>query len=262
MRTVEIRIQLDQAESVSVGWNWYPLQDCNVRVYCKTKAQVDLRIREEELRILTARLLTATEEGGKQIARELHDAYSPRLARLNLEVAEVEGLLSRRPQLTGKLRKIGKEINDLAKAAHDLSHSQHPAAVLQLGLVAALESECASSSQTHGIGVDFSAASVPESLPEGITFCLYRVAQEGLENIRKYARTKKAWVSLAGRRDGIVMVIKGLGRGFEVNAVRGAGGAGLVSMEERVRMVRGSITIDSKPGGGARIEVRVPLSGA
>jgi signal transduction histidine kinase len=253
---------LDQAKSATVDGRWYPLADCKVPVYCKSRAEADLRISQQELRQLSAKLLTAAEEQRKEVARELHDAFGPRLAKLNLKVAEVEGLLSRRPQFARKLREIGKEISDLVKAAHDLSHSLHPAAVSQLGLAAVLEAECIGFSQTHGIAVDFSATAVPASLPEGITFCLYRVAQEGLQNIRRHARTKKAWVSVAGSHDGIVMVIKDLGKGFDVKAVRGAGGLGLVSMEERVRMVKGSLSIDSKPGEGTRIKVCVPLSGA
>jgi two-component system, chemotaxis family, CheB/CheR fusion protein len=217
------------------------------------------KLAEKRIRQLLARLMTDTEEEGKRIARELHDSFGPRLATLNLRVSEAEGRLSGQPDLAGELEEIRNEISDLAKISHDLSHELHPAALAQLGIGPALEAECATFSKLHRIAVNFSAEGVPESLPDAVALCLYRVAQESLENIRKHAQAKMALVSLAGKGAEIVMVIQDLGRGFDFDAARRSGGLGLVSIEERVRLVKGSVSVTSKPGEGTRKEVRIPL---
>ena len=224
------------------------------------RVEVDLKRSQQELRDLSSRLLTATEEEGKKIARELHDSFGPRLARLNLRVSGVEGLLSSQPDLAAELRQISQEIGETAKAAHDLSRLLHPAALSQLGIEAALEAECATFSKFRGIAVDFSAENVPMALPDSVAFCFFRVAQEALQNIRKHAQTKSASVRLAGAGHDVVMWIQDLGRGFDASSARGRGGVGLVSMEERVRIAKGTLVMRSSPGKGTQIEVRIPVS--
>jgi len=205
------------------------------------------------------RLTTAREEEGKRIARELHDTLGPRLALLNLKVSEVAGMVSSQPDVVKELESIRNEISNAAKVAHDLSHELHPAALSQLGLVAALEAECATFSKLHGTAINFSAESVPESLPDPVALCLFRVALAGLENIRQHAQAKTASVRLVGRNSEMGMVIQDFGRGFDPYAARSGHGLGLVSMEERVRLVKGKLSVNSKPGEGTRVEVRIPV---
>jgi signal transduction histidine kinase len=156
-------------------------------------------------------LLTAAEEEGKRIARELHDSFGSRLAIINFRIAEVKDRYSQ-PELAEELHNISEETGELAKAAHDLSHALHLAAVTQLGLVAAVKGEYATFSKHRDIAVHFSAESVPQSLPEAVALCLYRVAQEALQNIRKHAGTKTASITLSGRGHTLVMVIEDLAR--------------------------------------------------
>jgi signal transduction histidine kinase len=215
---------------------------------------------EERNRELLGKLLSDREEESKRIARQLHDSFGPRLARLNLKVSELKGLISSHPELAEEIEEMRKEISDLAKVSHDLAQELHPAALSQLGLEAALEAECATFSTLCGTTLHFSAESIPESLSGAAALCLYRVAQESLENIRKHAQAKTASVTLAGKGQEIVMVVQDFGRGFDPHAARG-GGLGLVSIEERVRLVNGSLSVKSKPGGGTQVEVRVPIGG-
>jgi signal transduction histidine kinase len=178
-----------------------------------------------------------------------------------LRVSNVAGRLHFEPEIASELAAIEAELSELAKSVHDLSRLLHPAALSQLGLEAALEAECATFSRLRGITVKFSAENVPDSLSDAIAFCLYRVAQEALQNIRKHAEAKTASVTLSRTAQGIVMVIRDSGKGFDINAARGKGGVGLVSMEERVRMAKGSILVNSKAGEGTQVEVCVPMVG-
>ena len=180
------------------------------------------------------------------------------LARLNLKVSELKGLISSHQELAEEVEEMRKEISDLAKVSHDLAQELHPAALSQLGLEAALEAECATFSTLCGTTVHFSAESIPESLSDAAALCLYRVAQEVLENIRKHAQAKTASVTLAGKGQEIVMVIQDFGKGFDPHAARG-GGLGLVTIDERVRLANGSLSVNSKPGGGTQVEVRIPI---
>ena len=214
---------------------------------------------EEKIHQLLARLTTAREDEGKRIARELHDTLGPRLALLNLKVSEVAGMVSSNPNLVKELEVIRNEISSAAKVAHDLSHELHPAALSQLGLAAALEAECANFSKLCGTAINFSRESVPASLPDAVALCLYRVALTSLENIRQHAQAKTASIKLAAKGTEMGMVIQDFGRGFDLHAAQRGCGLGLVSMEERVRLVNGKLSVNSKPGEGTRVEVRIPV---
>lgn len=219
-----------------------------------------LRRSQEDLRALTAELIKAREEESRYLARELHDSFGQRLALLGLKASELEGLISSQPgRAAENVRLMMDEIGGVAKDLHHLSRQLHPAVLRELGLQTALETECANHSRQDGITVEFRSEDVSELLSEEMALCLYRVAQESLQNIRKHARTEKASVTLAAREGNIVLTVQDFGIGFDFKGVKGRGGLGLVSMGERVRLVDGSIGVRSKPGQGTEIEVRIPI---
>ena len=220
-----------------------------------------IRQSHNNLRQLTARLISAQESAYKHLARELHDGFSQKLAILGMHVSELERKLSAAGVFMKEgLKPIGEEISGLATEIHGISRRLHPVILDDLGLAIALKNECLAFSHEHGIKARFHARNVPASIPGGVALCLYRVAQESLNNIRKHAETGQAHVTLAGHPREIVLSIEDVGKGFQPEEVRGKGGLGLVSMEERVRLVDGKLTIRSKPGDGTTIQVRVPLT--
>ena len=101
---------------------------------------------------------------------------------------------------------------------------------------------------------------MPAGLPNDVALCLYRVAQEGLRNIQKHAANSEAVrASLTGSPEGITLRIEDSGDGFDLDEARKKGGLGLISIEERVRLVNGKLTIQSQPGKGTTITAFVPL---
>lgn len=219
-----------------------------------------IRQSHNDLRKLTARLISAQEGAYRRLARELHDGFSQKLAILGMHVSELERkLLAAGMPMEEGLKPIGEEISGLASEIHGISRRLHPVILDDLGLAVALKNECLAFSREHGIKVEFHAGSIPLSLSNDVALCLYRIAQEGLNNIQKHAETSEARVTLAGHPGEIVLSVEDAGKGFQPEKVRGKGGLGLVSMEERIRLVDGKLTIQSKPGDGTTIQVRVPL---
>ena len=223
-------------------------------------AEAALHRYQKELRDLAARLILAQEAESKRLSRELHDVFSQKLAVLGIDL----GLLRTRPPdspavLQERLERICERITELATGLHQTSRRLHPAVLDDLGLPVALTNECAAFADQHGIPVKCACRKLPERFPEDVSLCLYRVAQESLRNIRQHAGARNVRVTLRGGNGEIVLTIEDDGRGFVREAVRGKGGLGLISMEERVRLVGGTLSITSRPPGGARVEVRVPL---
>jgi signal transduction histidine kinase len=216
---------------------------------------------EKELQALTARLLAVQESGNRELARELHDVFSQKLAALGMEVSTLlQPFAESRHTLPERVRALSARIHSLAGDVHAMSRRLHPAILDELGLAAALREECVAFSAQEGIPAIFESEGVPaSSLPEDVSLCLYRVAQESLRNIAKHAKAANVRVTLSARKVGIALRIVDTGDGFDLKEVKRKGGLGLISMEERVRLVKGNFTIQSQPGKGTTVEVFVPL---
>jgi PAS domain S-box-containing protein len=216
----------------------------------------------EALRTLTAGLLTAQEQEWKRLSRELHDDLNQKLAMLAVEVEALEQELpvfqipirDRLGSLKGRLIELSDDVRRMA-------YQLHPSILEHLGLAVALRSYCAEYSERERIKARFVHRDLPEALPQDVALCLYRVAQEGLRNVAKHSGSSRVTVSLAGVQQGVRLSITDFGAGFDPESVKSKGGLGLISMQERVRMMQGSITVASQPGRGTRIEVRIPLPG-
>ena len=118
---------------------------------------------------------------------------------------------------------------------------------------------CGELGKAHGLGIDFTADGVPVAIPRDTALCLYRITQEALRNVIKHSGARHARVELRGSPDAVWLRVADDGSGFDPESATGTGGLGLISMRERLRLVGGEIAVDSRPSGGARIEVRTPL---
>ena len=208
---------------------------------------------------LTSRLISAREEETKRLARELHDAFSQRLALLGMETSALEQQLPRSDPVGQTVQAMGEEIGELAKDVHELSRQLHPSILDDLGLTATLRAECSTFSQQHGVSVQFLSTNVPDSLPGDISLSLYRIAQESLWNVAKHAQAREITLALSHADKELVLAVEDDGKGFDPYQIKGKRGLGLVSMEERARLVCGNFFVQSQPGKGTRVEVRIPL---
>jgi signal transduction histidine kinase len=220
-----------------------------------------LRQTREGLRKLAAKLLHAQEEERRRIAREMHDDWTQRLALLGIDIAKLEKHLGAPEAARPLLHTMQEQLVALSEDVHALSRQLHPSILDDLGLVEALRSECASFSRREGIAVLYRPEPVLPNLPKDVALCVYRAAQEALRNLAKHAATDKAWVSLGARGSELQLRVQDRGVGFDPAAVSSEPGLGLSSMEERARLVQGTLSVTSAPGQGTTVEVCVPLGG-
>ena len=215
---------------------------------------------EEALRNLGGRLITAQEEERSRVARELHDNLNQQLALMSIELEQLERKIqSTFPALS--VSNLQTRAQEIASAIHQLSYQLHPAKLDHLGLAAATKSLCAELSERHEITIEFSEQGFPSLLPQDVTLCLFRITQEALQNAITHSGTRKVEVQLRRTASGVYLRISDLGCGFDVHSPQAKGGLGFISMRERLRLVGGTIAIQSQPSSGTQIDVLVPVEG-
>jgi signal transduction histidine kinase len=140
----------------------------------------------------------------------------------------------------------------------DLSHDLHPATLEHVGLIPALRTHCADFARQNRLDVRFRADEALPPLPRDVAVCLYRIVQEGLRNVAKHAGVQDASVSLTQTQDLVELTIVDCGRGFNQDGEAARRGLGLLSLEERARLVGGVFKVTSAPDRGTALHVQVP----
>jgi signal transduction histidine kinase len=216
----------------------------------------------KEIQALAARLLTAQEEERRRVSRELHDQICQQLAALAIDMG---GLAADPPppeEAQRQFRALQARAIKASEEARHIAYELHPSVLEDLGLVASLRALCNEfSEQYKDTTLEFTGAALPHSIPREVASCLYRVAQEGLQNVAQHADAKHVSVALSLKKGSVVLTIADDGVGFDLKAVQGRGGLGLIGMQERARLVNGKLSIRAQPGYGTRIALEVPLHG-
>jgi two-component sensor histidine kinase len=214
-------------------------------------SQAQLRKSLDRIHALGSRLLKAQETERARIARDLHDDIGQQVALLaiDLELMSAQG--------HGVPGDAVNRVHDLARSVHDLSHRLHPAKLRLIGLVAALQG--LQNEPAHGgIPTMFTHDHVPRDLAPDVTLCLFRIAQEALQNAYKYSGADHVELRLHGDDGTLSLTVADNGAGFDVDEAIGRG-LGLLSMRERIEAIAGTLDIESKPGAGTLLKVTVPL---
>lgn len=207
---------------------------------------------------LASRLITAQEEERRRVAREIHDDLCQELAALTFDVG---GLLAESlPVLRSRLRSFQDRLKNLSIAARRLAYRLHPSSLESLGIAASLRALCYEFSRRNGVVVRFKSRQLPSPLPLPLMSCLYRIAQEGVRNAVKHSGAKHIFVTLIGAQKTIALSIRDDGAGFDLRSTKRKSGLGLASMDERIRLIGGKLSIDSAPGHGTTIVALAPLS--
>jgi len=144
------------------------------------------------------------------------------------------------------------------KSVHDLSHRLHPANLRLVGLQGAL-GQLQRDLSRPGMMITVSSENVAATLPDDIALCLFRIAQESMQNAVKHSGARNIRVQLKGENDAIALQIVDDGAGFDVGAAAAGKGLGLISMHERAESVGGTLRVVSRKGVGTRLQVTVPF---
>ena len=221
----------------------------------------DLKAARATLSNLNRRLIEAQEHERSRLARELHDDVCQQIAMVAMEISRLgktipESAVDARQQA----RYLHEEVTALAGQVSGISHRLHSSKLDLFGLAAAAGTFCNEVASHSGVVVDFVHESVPSTLPPDVAINVFRVLQEALSNAAKHSGASHCRVSLCGRGDQLRLDVDDDGKGFDLDAALATSGLGLVSMQERLKQVNGSVTIDSKKGAGTRVRASVPLA--
>jgi PAS domain S-box-containing protein len=220
----------------------------------------DQKLAQETLEKISGRLIEAQEKERSRIARELHDDICQRLALLSIELEQANrGLSESTVNTEQRLEEIRVHCSGIAFDVQSLSHQLHSSKLDYLGVVAAIRGLCKESAKQHQVKIDFTDQNVPKDLPQDTSLCLFRVAQEALHNAVKHSATIQFGVELSGSPTEIRLEVKDAGAGFDVEEAKSNGGLGLVSMEERVHLVRGRFCVESRRGVGTKVIAILPV---
>jgi PAS domain S-box-containing protein len=237
--------------------SYYPIEGNNGvdRAACILHDITERKRAEQALADMARKLIAAQEQERARIARELHDDINQQLALLAIEL---QRLRDDPTEARSRLQKLFDQINAISSDVEALAHELHSSKLEYLGAVAAMKSWCMEFSEWQKVYIDFQS-SVSRILPLEVGLPLFRVLQEALHNAAKHSGAKRIEVRLSEPSNEVRLTIRDSGTGFDVAGALGGAGLGLTSMRERVRLVNGTIKIESKPMHGTTIHVRVPL---
>ncbi|HXU13537.1 MAG TPA: PAS domain S-box protein [Terriglobales bacterium] len=210
---------------------------------------------EEALSGMSRKLIESQEQERARIARELHDDICQRLAML---AVDLERLQTAYPDARSGVKALQERTGDIASDVQALSHDLHSSKLDYLGVIAGIRSWCREFGDRQNIKIDF-RSQVSTILAMEVGLCLLRVVQESLHNIVKHSGVKRAEVLLTEASGEVRLAVKDSGIGFDAESAKQSTGVGLISMRERVRLVNGTMSVDSKPMRGTIIRVCVPV---
>jgi signal transduction histidine kinase/ABC-type uncharacterized transport system substrate-binding protein len=236
------------------------LADVFAHALARQQAERTANERATQIQTLAGQLITAQEEERRRIARELHDGVNQKVTALAIALTTLGRRVPSGPvDLVGELARLQERAASVVEDIRQLSHELHPGVLQHIGLVAALEGYCREFEDTHGVGMTFRADQDLGVVPVDLALCLYRATQEALGNVAKHAKARHVRVTVARDGGDVVLAVADDGCGFDLAEPRRRRGLGLVSLEERIRLVDGQITIATGPQRGTEVRIVVPL---
>ena len=228
----------------------------------KKTAEEKLQQSELNLQNLAGRLIQAQEDERHRVGRELHDDIAQRLALHEIDLENLRDSLAAAGQHSQAqlVSELHLKVDELSRDVHDLSRDLHASRLQFLGLPLALRELCEKISVQQRIPINLHIAELPGAMPADLALCIYRIAQEALNNVVKHSRTHEALIELTCSEDTIVLKVTDFGVGFDPSAPRA--GIGFASMRERLRVFGGELFAESIPGNRTEIVARVKIEKA
>jgi signal transduction histidine kinase len=220
--------------------------------------EVEVRQRTAQLTELTQHLLSAREDERQRLARDLHDELGALLTSAKLDAARIRSRLAgSAPEALERLNHLVGTLNSSIALGRRIIEDLRPSTLANLGLVATLEILAREFSERSGIAVH--CALQPVALDASAELVVYRVVQEAVTNISKYAKANEVWLGLGNVDGRVEITIRDDGVGFDPG-LRTQSAYGLAGMRFRVESAGGTLGVESAPGKGSLIRVSLPAS--
>ena len=215
---------------------------------------------EEALSDMNRRVIEAEERERSRIAWDLHEDIGQRLALLAIAIEQLKNNFSHQAvELLDRMDAVRKQTLEILTDVKATAHELYSPRLEYLGIAAVMRSFCEEFGERKRVKIDFRNDGVPSLVQPDVGICLFRVLQEALHNGVKHSGVKKFEVQLWGASDAIHLKVRDYGAGFDPDAARKGRGLGLTRIEQRVKLVKGTFSIDSQPEKGTTVHVSVPL---
>jgi signal transduction histidine kinase len=223
-------------------------------------AEQEIAASRSQLQELSARLLRLQEEERERISRELHDHLGQLLTALGMDVEWVLGHCPTEfSSVHERLQEATHLVQEAVHVTRELSATLRPGELKGLGLEASLRKYLRDFGRRSGLEAAFSSNLQEHALPSEVATNIYRIVQEALTNIARHAAATQVHVSLSCTEKKLTLRITDDGKGFDPVRISDSHAVGLVGMQERTRLIGGTLAIRSQPGAGASITLEVPL---
>ena len=220
----------------------------------------DRKLAEDALTSMSRKLVQAQEQERARIARELHDDINQRLAMLGIDLQQLQEHHPELPvEIGSRMKELQEQAMGMANDVQALSHELHSSKLEYLGAIGGMKSWCKEFGQRQGLQIEFKGPESKTSVPPEVGLSLFRVLQEALHNAAKHSGVRRIEVQLQEDSGEIHLIVSDLGKGFDTETATQGRGLGLASMQERLRLVGGELSIESQPQHGTMIHARVPL---
>ncbi len=239
----------------------------------RAKDELEIRVKErtreleqatEQLKQYGQRITQVQEEERKRIAYELHDDTAQYLSILKLQLdALLQSGKIQSPEVLEKLQYLEKDADRAFQDVRRYSHELRPEVLEHLGLQAALEQIAEDTNKLQQLSVRVNVDGVEPDLPEDVKLAFFRIAQEAINNARKHVKAGNVTIDLQFYDNRIRMAVSDIGSGFNVQEALARtgekGSLGLISMQERAKLIGADLKIDSEPGKGTIVTAEVKL---
>ncbi len=250
-------------KKVNISLTVSPVKDSTGRLVGFSKIARDIterKLADDALAEVSRALVEIQERERTRIARDLHDDIQQQIA---LAAVDVKALQQNLPnsavEMNLRLTEVWERLTRISTAVQSISRQLHSPQLEYLGVVAAIRSFCKEFAARQNVEIDFKNDDVPKDVPHEISLCMFRIVQEALHNAAKHSQVRTFEVKLNCSANQLHLTVSDRGAGFDAEASMNKQGLGLISMRERVRLVNGTILIESRPMGGTTIHVCVPL---
>lgn len=254
---------LDQDFRVSLGWTTglallFGFAIAGVTLLRMLSLERQSQLAESELRRLSGQIRTAQEQERKYLSRELHDQVGQMLTGLRMELASVARIHGdSESEVSSRIARAKGTVEQTLRIVRNIAMLLRPSMLDDLGLTPALAWLLKEVGRSSGFETRADIDPAVDKLPDAHRTCVYRVVQEALTNASRHSGAHSVEVSLKSTDGWVIGKIMDDGRGFEKSGTK-AQGLGLLGMEERVKEIGGSISVESSPRSGTRIEFRLP----